>query len=97
MARGSKKSYTSKQRRQASHIEDSAKKSGKSSERAKQIAYATVNKQDHGGKKSGSGRGTKPDHSPSQKGAKKAASSTSHATRVAAGKKAAATRAKRGH
>jgi len=54
--RGSKKSYTSKQRRQASHIEDSAKKSGKSTKRAKQIAYATVNKQDGGGKKSGSGR-----------------------------------------
>jgi len=57
MARGSKRSYTSKQRRQASHIEDSAKKSGKSTKRAKQIAYATVNKQDGGGKKSGSGRG----------------------------------------
>ena len=56
MARGSKKSYTSKQRRQASHIEDSAKKSGKSSKRAAQIAYATVNKRDGGGKKSGSGR-----------------------------------------
>jgi hypothetical protein len=46
MARGSKKSYTSKQRRQASHIEDSAKKSGKSAKTAKRIAYATVNKQD---------------------------------------------------
>ena len=56
MARGSKKSYTSKQRRQASHIEDSAKKSGKSAKTAKRIAYATVNKQDGGGKKSGSGR-----------------------------------------
>lgn len=61
MARGSKRSYTSKQRRQASHIEDSAKKSGKSAKRAKQIAYATVNKQDGGGKKSGSGRGKKRD------------------------------------
>ena len=57
MARGSKRSYTSKQKRQASHIEDSEKKSGKSARRAKQIAYATVNKQDGGGKKSGSGRG----------------------------------------
>ena len=68
MARGSKKSYTSKQRRQASHIEDSAKKSGKSTKRAKQIAYATVNKQDGGGKKSGSGRGHKKDTSPSKRG-----------------------------
>jgi hypothetical protein len=55
MARGSKKSYTSKQRRQARHIEDSAKSRGKSSARAKQIAYATVNKQG-GGKKRGGGR-----------------------------------------
>jgi hypothetical protein len=56
MARGSKKSYTSKQRRQASHIEDSEKKAGRSSKTAARIAYATVNKQDGGGKKSGSGR-----------------------------------------
>jgi len=56
MARGSKKSYTSKQRRQAAHIEESEKKSGKSSKRAASIAYATVNKRDGGGKKSGSGR-----------------------------------------
>ena len=56
MARGSKKSYTDKQRRQASHIEESEKKSGKSSKRAAQIAYATVNKRDGGGKLSGSGR-----------------------------------------
>ena len=71
MPRGSKKSYTSKQRRQASHIEDSAKKSGKSSKRAKQIAYATVNKQDGGGKKSGSGRGKKKSTAPSRKGGRK--------------------------
>jgi hypothetical protein len=56
MPRGDKSSYTNKQRRQASHIEDSAKKSGKSAKTAKRIAYATVNKQDGGGKKSGSGR-----------------------------------------
>lgn len=59
MARGSKSSYTDKQKRQAHHIEESAKKSGKSSKRAEEIAYATVNKQDGGGKKSGSGRGKK--------------------------------------
>ena len=57
MPRGSKKSYTSKQKRQAHHIEQSAKKRGYSSKRAAQIGYATVNKQDGGGKKSGSGRG----------------------------------------
>jgi hypothetical protein len=56
MPQGDKSSYTSKQKRQAKHIEDSAKKSGKSTKRAEQIAYATVNKQSGGGKKSGSGR-----------------------------------------
>ena len=38
MARGSKGSYTGKQRRKARHIEESAKKRGHSSGRAKQIA-----------------------------------------------------------
>ncbi|HEX2690540.1 MAG TPA: hypothetical protein VHN14_28185 [Kofleriaceae bacterium] len=53
MPRGSKSAYTKKQKRQAHHIEASAKKRGYSDKRAAQIGYATVNKQDHGGKKSG--------------------------------------------
>ncbi len=57
MARGSKSSYTGKQRRKAHHIEQSARKRGDSSARSKQIAYATINKHEGGGKKSGSGRG----------------------------------------
>lgn len=80
MARGSKRSYTSKQRRQASHIEDSAKKSGKSSKRAKAIAYATVNKQDGGGKKSGSGRGKKRSTASSRKGGQKGGRKTARKT-----------------
>jgi hypothetical protein len=71
MPRGDKSSYTSKQKRQAKHIEDSAKKRGKSSKTAARIAYATVNKQDGGGKKSGSGRGRKKDTSSSKKGGRK--------------------------
>lgn len=71
MARGSKKSYTSKQKRQAEHIEDSAKKRGRSSKTAARIAWATVNKQDHGGKKSGSGRGKGRNTSSSRKGGRK--------------------------
>lgn len=51
MARGSKKTYTSEQKRQAHHIEASEKKKGLSTKRAAQIGYATVNKQDGGGKK----------------------------------------------
>jgi len=56
MPRGDKSSYTDKQKRQASHIESNEKKEGRSKEDAERIAWATVNKQDGGGKKSGSGR-----------------------------------------
>lgn len=56
MSKGDKASYTDKQRRQAEHIETSEEKKGRSKESAQRIAYATVNKQDGGGKKSGSGR-----------------------------------------
>jgi hypothetical protein len=56
MPRGDKSSYTDKQKRQAAHIERSYEDKGVSESRAEQIAYATVNKQDGGGKKSGSGR-----------------------------------------
>ena len=53
MPRGDKSSYTNKQKRQAQHIESSEKKQGRSSEDAERIAWATVNKQDGGGKKGG--------------------------------------------
>jgi len=71
MARGSKKSYTSKQKRQARHIEESGEKRGMSAKRAAAMAYATVNKQDGGGKKSGSGRGKKRSTASSRKGGRK--------------------------
>ncbi|MGV3636467.1 MAG: hypothetical protein ACO1NQ_02345 [Flavobacteriales bacterium] len=51
MPRGDKSNYTDKQKRQAEHIEESAKKSGKSTKTAERIAWATVNKRDGGGKK----------------------------------------------
>ncbi|MEI7037845.1 hypothetical protein [Fulvimonas yonginensis] len=51
MSKGDKSSYTDKQKRQAHHIEQSEKKEGKSQEAAERIAWATVNKQDGGGKK----------------------------------------------
>jgi plasmid stabilization system protein ParE len=54
---GDKSAYTDKQKRKAEHIEDGYKKRGLSTRTAAQRAWATVNKQDHGGKKSGSGRG----------------------------------------
>ena len=51
MPRGSKASYTQKQKRQASHIESSVKKHGGKTKDAERIAWATVNKQHGGGKK----------------------------------------------
>jgi hypothetical protein len=48
MAKGSKEKYTSKQKRQAQHIEESEKKSGRSSKTAARIAWATVNKETGG-------------------------------------------------
>lgn len=77
MPRGSKSAYTPKQRRQASHIEDSEKKSGKSAKTAARIAYATVNKRDGGGKKSGSGRGKTRNTASSRKGGRKGGRSSS--------------------
>jgi hypothetical protein len=56
MPRGDKSAYTDKQKRQAAHIERSEREAGRSQESAERIAWATVNKQDGGGKKSGSGR-----------------------------------------
>ena len=56
MPRGDKSTYTDKQKRQAEHIEQSERERGVSEKTAERIAWATVNKQDGGGKKSGSGR-----------------------------------------
>ena len=55
MPRGDKSSYTSKQKRQAEHIEEGYEKRGVSKKEAESRAWATVNKEDKGGKKSGSG------------------------------------------
>jgi plasmid stabilization system protein ParE len=63
MPRGDKSSYTDKQKRQAEHIEDSYEDSGVSHKETERRAWATVNKETHGGKKSGSGRGKPEDHS----------------------------------
>lgn len=56
MPRGDKSKYTDKQKRQAEHIEESYEKRGLSEDEAESRAWATVNRQDGGGKKSGSGR-----------------------------------------
>jgi plasmid stabilization system protein ParE len=56
MPQGDKSAYTDKQKRKAEHIEDSYESRGVSSDEAERRAWARVNKQDGGGKKSGSGR-----------------------------------------
>jgi hypothetical protein len=71
MARGSKNKYTSKQKRRASKIERGYKKRGVSSKEAERRAWATVNKESRGGKKSGSGRGKKETRTASRKGGRK--------------------------
>ena len=56
MSRGDKSAYTDKQKRKAEHIEESYESRGLSEKEAERRAWATVNKQDGGGKKGGSGK-----------------------------------------
>ena len=71
MPRGDKSSYSNKQKRRAEHIEEGYEKRGTSSKEAKRRAWATVNKETGGGKKSGSGRGRTENRSASRKGGRK--------------------------
>jgi hypothetical protein len=71
MPQGSKRRYTSKQKRKAEHIEEGYEKQGVGKKEAKARAWATVNKMDGGGKKSGTGRGKKTNKAPARKGGRK--------------------------
>jgi len=98
MPRGDKSSYTDKQKRQAEHIEEGYESRGVDSKEAERRAWATVNKETHGGKQSGSGRGTKENHAPSRKGGKlggQASAKRPASERSASAKKAARTRKRR--
>lgn len=98
MPKGDKSKYTDKQKRKAEHIAEGYEKRGASEKVAKSRAWATVNKESGGGKKSGSGRGQKESHASSHEGGKKggaASASRSVAERSASAKKAARTRARR--
>jgi plasmid stabilization system protein ParE len=95
MPRGDKSAYTDKQKRQAEHIEEGYEDRGVPEGEAERRAWATVNKETGGGKKSGSGRGKPENTAPSRKGGKlggKASASRPAAGRSASAKKAAATR-----
>jgi len=95
MPRGDKSKYTDKQERKADHIAESYEERGVPEKEAERRAWATVNKDDGGGKKSGSGRGVETGHPAAHKGGKKggaASAARPAADRSAAAKKAAATR-----
>lgn len=92
MPRGDKDAYTDKQKQQAEHIEEGYEDRGVSKDEAESRAWATVNKQDGGGKKSGSGRGKARDTSSSAKGGHKGAAARSSSDRSAAAKKGWETR-----
>jgi plasmid stabilization system protein ParE len=98
MPRGDKGKYTAKQERKAEHIEESYEQRGVPKEEAERRAWATVNKDDGGGKQpGGSGRGKETGHPAAHKGGKlggKASADRPTASRSVAAKKAAETRSK---
>jgi plasmid stabilization system protein ParE len=98
MPRGDKSSYTSKQKRKAEHIEEGYEKRGVGTDEAERRAWATVNKESGGGKKSGSGRGKTENRSASRKGGRLGGAASAKrpaSARSASAKKAAATRKRR--
>jgi plasmid stabilization system protein ParE len=101
MPRGDKSKYTEKQERKAEHIEEHYEAKGIPAKEAERRAWATVNKDDGGGKKpGGSGHGAETGHPASHKGGKlggEAAASRPASERSASAKKAAETRERRGH
>lgn len=99
MPQGDKSSYSGKQKRRAEHIEDSYESRGVGKKEAQRRAWATVNKETGGGKKSGSGRGKSENRSASKKGGRlggAASANRSVAAKSRSARKAAATRARRG-
>src|SRR4051794_41973951 len=98
MPRGDKSSYSSKQKRQAEHIEEGYEKRGVSGKEAERRAWATVNKESGGGNKSGSGRGKKDTNVSARKGGPargKAPAGPPAAARPASAQKAGAARKKK--
>ena len=97
MPRGDKGAYTGKQKRRAEHIAEGYEDRGVSAKEAKSRAWATVNKESGGGKKSRSGRGKAENRSASRKGGRKAAAARTSSSRSAAAKKGWEARRRRGN
>lgn len=98
MPRGDKSSYSSKQKRQAEHIEEGYEKRGTPKKEAQRRAWATVNSETGGGKSSGSGRGKKSNTRASKKGGRAGGAASARRSKTAkskSAKKAAKTRARR--
>lgn len=93
MPRGDKSTYTDKQKRKAAHIEAGYRARGVGKDEAEARAWATVNKEDGGGNKSGAGRGVKDTKASSRKGGRLGGAAS--AARSASAKRAAATRARK--
>ena len=98
MPRGDKSKYTDKQIRKADDIESSYESRGVPAKEAVRRAWATVNKDDGGGKKAGgSGRGKSTGHPAAHRGGAlggEASAARPASARSASAKKAAATRKK---
>jgi len=95
MPRGDKSAYTDRQKRMAEHIEQGYEERGVGEAEAERRAWATVNKETHGGQRSGSGRGQAEDHAPARKGGRRGGAAQAKrpaADRSASARKAAATR-----
>ncbi|WP_322419590.1 plasmid stabilization protein [Mesorhizobium huakuii] len=101
MPRGDKSKYTDKQERKADHIAEGYEKRGVSEKEAERRAWATVNKDDGGGKKEGgSGRGRHTGHPAAHKGGEKGGAASADrpaAARSASARKAAKARARDEH
>ncbi|MBX9931882.1 MAG: plasmid stabilization protein [Methylobacterium sp.] len=92
MPQGDKRKYTDKQIRKAEHIADSYESRGVPEKEAEARAWATVNKDDGGGKKpGGSGRAKATGHPAARRGGTASAGRTAE-QRSASAKKAAETR-----
>jgi plasmid stabilization system protein ParE len=96
MPRGDKSKYTEKQERKADHIAESYESRGVPEKEAERRAWATVNKDDSGGKRpGGSGWKKETGHPAAHKGGRKggeASASRPASARSASARKAAATR-----
>jgi len=95
MPQGDKSKYTGEQERKAEHIEQGYESRGVPEKEAERRAWATVNKDDGGGRKSGSGRGVETGHPVAHRGGAiggHASATRPAADRSASARKAAATR-----